>query len=118
MTIKEFAEWEDSTFGYGYGTGEAAIIDGIRHFFTLLEDGRKYNFEVLEKEIGAFAAWLLINAFCKSNIVEYGTSPRFGWLTGKGEGMRDLFKELGAALYKSLRNENECARKEDEHNYQ
>jgi hypothetical protein len=33
-------------------------------------------------------AWLLINHLCQLDIIEYGTSSRFGWLTAEGESLK------------------------------
>lgn len=90
---QSFADWEGSAFGFGYGTGEPHTIPAVRAFLRLCNrnDGaRAYNYEDLEAELGATVAWLLINTLCKHgvDIIEYGTSPRYGWLTEKGEALR------------------------------
>lgn len=48
------------------------------------KDVMRYDHEVLENTIGDAATWMLINTFCHEDIIEYGTSPRYGWLTDKG----------------------------------
>jgi hypothetical protein len=92
MTEKEFKEWESEAFGYGYGTGETPILIILKTFLDSLKDKRLYDHQDLEKIFGAGITWLLINALVKSDIIEYGTSPRFGWLTEKGEGLRDFME--------------------------
>lgn len=93
-----FIDWESHVFGYGYGTGEPVIIPLLVQFLDLCRtnNDRGYDYEVLEAHLGAPAAWLLINALCHANILEYGTSPRFGWLTARGTRLRDYAVAKGA----------------------
>lgn len=84
-----FRDWETTAFGFGYGTGEPHIIPALKAFMDTLEDRRSYDYRAVEERHGPLAAWLLINALCHADILEYGTSPRFGWLTAKGEALRD-----------------------------
>ncbi|MHB8284003.1 MAG: hypothetical protein ACYDD1_04935 [Caulobacteraceae bacterium] len=84
-----FRDWEGYAFGFGYGTGEPAIIPALWGWLASLKDGRSYDHEDLEAREGKLAAWLLINAMCRVGMLEYGTSPRFGWLTERGERLRD-----------------------------
>ena len=88
-----WADWEGNAFGFGYGTGEPHTIPALRKFLLACNrdnSGRTYEYETLEAELGAPVAWLLINTLCKHgiDIIEYGTSPRYGWLTEKGEALR------------------------------
>ncbi len=92
ITDKNFVEWESHVFGFGYGTGEEHTIKALMRFFSLLENDRSYDHTVLEKEMGATVAWLLLNVFGHADIIEYGTSIRYGWLTEKGEFLRDYLK--------------------------
>lgn len=80
LTDKHFIDWESQIFGYGYGTGELPILRCLHFFFSSLEDGRRYDYEVLEKELGDAATWFLINALCHAGVIEYGTSPRYAWI--------------------------------------
>ena len=83
-----FKDWESHVFGLGYGSGEEHVIPALRRFFELTPPdvrGGTYDYRVLEKELGATVAWLLINILGRADILEYGTSPRYAWLTGKGE---------------------------------
>jgi hypothetical protein len=83
-----FADWEANKFGYGYGTGELHLIPALKSFFgafgTDVCPNTSYNSETLESAVGSTVAWLLINQMCHIDLIKYGTSPRFGWLTGKG----------------------------------
>lgn len=91
-TIEDhFTDWESHVFGFGYGTGEAHILPVVRQFFETLEDGRSYDHNKLEAAMGPQVAWLLINALCHADVIEYGTSPRFGWITHNyGEALRSF----------------------------
>lgn len=90
-----FSDWEGHAFGFGYGTGEAHVVPAIRKFFELTFNGGSrtaYDYVELEQQIGPIAAWLLINALCRDGveIIEYGTSPRCGWITEEGERLREF----------------------------
>jgi hypothetical protein len=95
-----FTDWESATFGFGYGTGEEHTIGALRDFFMLVgmqtDAPHSYDYRMLESGLGARVAWLLINALGKANIIEYGTSPRFGWLTEEGKRLKDFM--LGKSL--------------------
>ena len=90
-TLEEnFIDWEATAFGYGYGTGEPLILPALK---TFLENcnapGRPegcYSHETLEKVLDPTVAWLLINALARHpvDMIDYGSSPRFGWLNAKG----------------------------------
>lgn len=87
---ENFIDWESSTFGFGYGSGEPHIVPALRRFMELCPEDGGYDCRVLEAELGAVVAWLLINALCRFpvDILEYGTSPRFAWLTNEGKALR------------------------------
>jgi hypothetical protein len=87
---ESFADWEGSAFGFGYGSGEPHTLGALKDFFAALKaDGRSYEYEKLEAVLGARVAWLLINVLCRHpGILEYGTSPRYGWLTKQGERLK------------------------------
>lgn len=88
-TIEDnFTDWESATFGLGYGTGDPHVIGALKDFLALCRQGKHvhaYNYEELEKALTPATAWLLITALVKDDKIEYGTSPRFGWLTPHGE---------------------------------
>lgn len=90
---QNFADWESTTFGYGYGTGEPHILRSLKAFFDAFgvdDRPNSYDFQKLEEAVTAPVAWLLINRLCQVDIIEYGTSPRFGWLTAEGEALREV----------------------------
>lgn len=88
----QFKDWESRVFGAGYGTGELPILKAVKVFFDNLEDNRNYQYETLEEKLGDTVTWLLINAFDKGNMIEWGTSARFGWLTSCGEFVKKFIK--------------------------
>ncbi len=88
-TIEQyFLDWESETFGFGYGTGEEYTLKALKDFFKLLEKDKSYDHQVLEKEIGGTVAWLMLNILGHADLIEYGTSIRYGWLTEKGEALK------------------------------
>lgn len=93
-TVEQFfADWESHVFGYGYGTGEEHVLKALKEFLTICVRGefkRAYNHEELAETVTPTVAWLLINALCHADIIEYGTSPRYGWLTDQGIALRDF----------------------------
>lgn len=93
---QHFADWESHVFGFGYGSGEEHILAALKKFMAAVGEGRDnprtYNYELLEKVLTPTVAWLLINALCHADILEYGTSPRFGWLSPEGERLRDYLE--------------------------
>lgn len=100
VTDKHFREWEQDAFGYGYGTGEQYILPALHAFFTLLDDRHAYTAETLEQQLGGPVAWFLLNVLCKTDIVDYSISPRYGWLTLQGARLCDyVLSKTPAALY-------------------
>lgn len=95
-TLKEhFIDWENSAFGYGYGTGEEHTIPALRQFLALCtaKDGRtshSYDHGEVEAVMTAPLAWMMINLLCTQDIIEYGSSPRYGWLTKEGDRLREF----------------------------
>lgn len=57
----------------------------LKTALIIVERRQNYDFQILEKELGPATAWLLINALCHADIIDYGTSTRFGWLSEKGK---------------------------------
>jgi hypothetical protein len=94
-TMEEyFRDWEDDAFGFGYGTGEEHIIPAIKTFFELLTKSPRcdifgYSYLVLEQKLGPAVTWLLINRLCQVGVIEYGTSPRNGWLSPNGMRLKE-----------------------------
>lgn len=82
ITNKNFIDWESYVFGYGYGTGENYTIEILRSFFELCDEN--YDYQKLEEKLGGPTTWLLINTLCHADIINYGSSPRYGFLTQAG----------------------------------
>lgn len=95
-TIEEsFIDWESHVFGYGYGTGEQHVLPALKSFFGAFGQGphdspRGYGYREIEAAVGATVAWLLLNTLCHAGVLDYGTSPRHGWLTEPGEALRSF----------------------------
>jgi len=88
MTDKHFIDWEHEVFGFGYGTGEQHTLGALKSFIEYCNEGEykhAYDYERIEKALTPAVAWLMINILCKADILDYGTSPRYGWLSEKGE---------------------------------
>ena len=89
-TIEEnFTDWEATVFGFGYGSGERHTLGALKEFMGAIDRSdlsTAYDYEVLELAVTPTVAWLLISALCRHSvdIIEYGTSPRYGWLTKRG----------------------------------
>lgn len=100
MNEVEFCRWENDCFGFGYGNGELHVMKSLKSFLSLcIGENCQYDFKNLEKFLGGEVTWLLINALCRSphdrrlrkdSAVEYGTSPRFGWLTKEGKELKEF----------------------------
>jgi hypothetical protein len=88
-----FSDWEGSAFGFGYGTGEHHTIPALRQFLLTIPDGGSYDYQELERACGPVVAWLLLNVLAHQDIIEYGTSPRYGWLTPQGRSLRKFVAE-------------------------
>lgn len=93
-TIEDsFRDWESNAFGFGYGSGEEHVIPALRHFMELcVGEHCTYDYKRMERELGPAVTWLLINMLCNYRIdmIEYGTSPRCGWLTAEGKRLREF----------------------------
>jgi hypothetical protein len=86
-----FRDWEGEVFGYGYGTGEPHVLAALKEFLQRCNHepgGHSYWHEPLEIALGPQVAWLMINALCHANIIDYGTSPRGGWLSPQGQALQ------------------------------
>lgn len=84
-----FTDWESDVFGYGYGTGEPHTLASLRAFMLAIPDTGQYDYRSLESILGPSIAWLLINVLCHADVIEYGSSPRFAWLTPRGKLLHD-----------------------------
>lgn len=82
-----FVDWESHVFGFGYGSGEETVLGALKTFLSQCTEGTRqnmYDYRALESTLGKRTAWLLINALCHANVIEYGTSTRYGWLDSNG----------------------------------
>ena len=88
---EHFVDWEADTFGFGYGTGEEFTVPLLWEFLAALQhpENGAYDHAKLEAAFGGQVAWLMINILCRADIIEYGTSPRHGWLTAKGRRLQE-----------------------------
>lgn len=91
-TIEDyFRDWESSTFGFGYGTGEEFTLAALKTFLANCEgEFKSYDYRVLERELTPTVAWLMINILCGTDILDYGTSPRGAWLTPEGANLKSF----------------------------
>lgn len=83
---KYFIDWENYVFGYGYGTGDKPVLNTIKKFFEMCNKDNFYSYSASDTTDSSI--WLLINIFCHNNIIEYGGSPRNGWLTLTGQALK------------------------------
>lgn len=83
-----FRDWESEVLGFGYGSGEPYVLQSLKLFLEACPTDGHYNYQRLEEIVGPSATWLLIGLLCRAKILEYGTSPRFGWLTDQGRALR------------------------------
>jgi hypothetical protein len=69
----------------------------VKRFLDICPEEGTYDNNEIGYVLTDAVAWLLINAFCKSptdnrlrkdSVIEYGTSPRFGWLTTEGKELK------------------------------
>ena len=98
----QFKEWFYSNFGYGYGSGEEPVLRAIRAFFgacfydndDVKEEGYpRYQYTTLEELLGQPLAWVLINKFCDDDIINYGSSSRYGWIENRGIRLKKFLEE-------------------------
>lgn len=92
LSDKHFIDWEAQVFGFGYGTGEVHTLAALKSLLEAAHENCSYGYRNFEKAVGELPAWLLINTLCHADIIDYGTSPRFGWLTDKGKLLRDYVR--------------------------
>jgi hypothetical protein len=89
-----FRDWEGYAFGFGYGTGEEHTLAALKAFMGEIgkqpERPNGYDYRALEAALTPTVAWLMINALCQANVIEYGTSPRGGWLTPAGSKLKEF----------------------------
>lgn len=93
---KFFRDWEQHAFGYGYGTGEGHVLPALKTFLDLVDRQGRYDYNILEARLTPAVAWLLINALCKADVIDYGTSPRYGFLSIKGKALKKFVDSRSA----------------------
>lgn len=104
-----FTDWENHVFGFGYGTGEAYTIQALKAFFDhFTPENKAYDYRELEADLGNVVAWMMINVMGHADVIEYGSSPRFAWLTPKGMALRNFIatKTAGELVELTARDEN------------
>lgn len=92
-----FASLCSDKLGWGAYGGDEALYPALRSFLMWCTPSEgsgvpAYDYRDVSEVIGAAAAWLLVYALVRADLVEYGTSPRFGWLTPEGCWLRDYVK--------------------------
>jgi len=101
-----FLDWECAVFGYGYGSGERHTLKSLKDFLSSFD--HRYDYEELEKKLGGELTWLMITILAKVDILEYGTSPRYAWLTNSGELLQKFVKKHSVdELYEIVMNQDE-----------
>lgn len=85
---QHFVDWEGHVFGFGYGSGEEHVLPALKTFLGAMDAEGRYDYRAIEAVLNPTIAWLLINALCHDGAIEYGSSPRFGWLTPKGVALK------------------------------
>lgn len=95
---ENFIDWEGHVFGFGYGTGEPHVIPALKRFFELCREDGGYDYKALEDGLTPVVAWLFINVLAGRNVdvLEYGTSPRYAWLTEQGKKLQMFLRSRTA----------------------
>jgi len=83
-----FIDFEANNIGYGYGSGEKHTTAALKGFLAKCPDSGAYDYEIIEQAIGGAATWFLIPILAKAGIIDYGTSPRYAWLTDQGKALK------------------------------
>lgn len=107
-----FTDWEAHVFGYGYGSGEEHVIPALKRFFVLCPANSGYDYQTLEVKLTPAVAWLLINVLAHADLLEYGTSPRYAWLTERGRALKQYLDSKSAEELQAI-----LARDYDRHCY-
>lgn len=102
-----FSDWEAHVFGFGYGTGEPHTIGALKSFLDAIPGKGTYAYCDLESKLGQVVVWLLINTLCHADLIEYGTSPRYGWLTTKGARLKEFVGSRSAEELEAMTDRDE-----------
>ncbi len=87
---EHFHDWEQHVFGFGYGSGEEHVLPVVKQLLSLADARGCFDYTILERELSPPIAWLLLNTFCHAQLLEYGTSSRFPWLTAEGRALKQF----------------------------
>lgn len=105
-TIEQyFADWESNAFGFGYGTGEPHTLAALKGFFGAMgrnDNPDAYDYRTLEAALTPTVAWLMINALCREDVIEYGTSSRGGWLTPTGKALKTFVDSKSTLMERTM----------------
>lgn len=104
-----FSDWYSTAFGFGYGTGDVHIVPALKMFFAACQMPHgSYSHEDLEEKLTPTVAWMMINVMGQQDVIEYGTSPRWGWLTLHGMELKKFVDQQTADTLLALacRDEN------------
>ena len=111
---EQFIDWESHVFGFGYGTGESPTLVALRAFLGWCKPDEEnnpiysYDHRELEIVLGDTVARLMINILCHADILDYGTSPRHGWLSKNGVALKQFIEsKTDEQLYKLVTSTNE-----------
>lgn len=92
---QNFIDWEANYFGLGYGTGEPHTLTALKTFFATIKELDRgtfpYDYRKLEVALRPAVVWLLITILVRADVIDYGTSPRFGWLSPEGQRLKEFF---------------------------
>lgn len=83
-----FRDWESHVFGFGYGSGEPHTVHALKDFLESIPANAAYDYEALEHRHGELVTWLFINILAHAGLLEYGTSPRYAWLSENGRALQ------------------------------
>ena len=86
----QWIDWEAHVFGFGYGSGEPHTLAALKNFMGACQAEGGYDYQALESILTPTVAWLLINTLAHHDILEYGTSPRYAWLTKSGKALKEF----------------------------
>jgi hypothetical protein len=96
MDEREFCTWYGDTLGYGYGTGDVHFCHALVTFLRHCRETGSYTYTTMQDALGEAAFWFFLNTLCHAGLVDYGTSPRYGWLSEEGKRLADFVKDYDA----------------------
>jgi len=93
-----FYDWFGEVFGYLYGTGEQYVVPALKEFLSYYkrEAFAPLGIDELVTNLSQpplttltpATIWMLVNTLNAYDILDYGISPRYGWLTDEGFELR------------------------------